>query len=160
ASLGVPVPMMSGRGLGHTGGTLDKLASIPGFRTDLTLAECTAQLERIGCALIGQTDEVAPLDRRLYALRDVTATVEAIPLIASSIMSQKLAEGTDALVLDVKRGRGAFIPDLESALELAETMISIGTAHVREVVALHTAMDRPLGFAVGNALEMEEALLT
>jgi pyrimidine-nucleoside phosphorylase len=158
ASLGVIVPMMSGRGLGHTGGTVDKLESIPGFRTALTLQEYRAQLERIGCALIAQTDEVAPLDRRLYALRDVTGTVEAIPLIASSIMSKKLAEGIDALVLDIKVGNGAFIPESARAEALARTMIGIGRAHGREVVALETAMDRPLGYAVGNALEVEEAV--
>ena len=115
ASLGVAVPMMSGRGLGHTGGTLDKLESIPGFRTDLSLDEATRQLERLGCALIGQTREIAPADRRLYALRDATATVESIPLIAASIMSKKLAEGLTGLVLDIKRGSGAFLPDLEAA---------------------------------------------
>lgn len=158
ASLGVPVPMMSGRGLGHTGGTLDKLETIPGFRTNLTLSEYRAQLRRLGCAMIGQTEEIAPLDRRLYALRDVTATVESIPLIASSIMSKKLAEGIDALVLDVKRGNGAFLPEFDRAVELARTMIEIGRRHGREVVALITAMDRPLGYAVGNALEMEEAI--
>ena len=120
--------MMSGRGLGHTGGTLDKLETIPGFRTNLTLSEYRAQLRSLGCAMIGQTEEIAPLDRRLYALRDVTGTVESIPLIASSIMSKKLAEGIDALVLDVKRGSGAFLPEFDRAVELARTMIEIGAA--------------------------------
>jgi pyrimidine-nucleoside phosphorylase len=159
ASLGVIVPMMSGRGLGHSGGTVDKLESIPGFRTDLDLDAYRGQLDRIGCALIAQTAELAPLDRRLYALRDVTATVEAIPLIASSIMSKKLAEGIDALVLDVKQGNGAFLPEPERADALARTMIEIGARHGKRVVALVTAMDRPLGFSVGNALEVEEAVL-
>ena len=159
AALGVPVPMMSGRGLGHTGGTVDKLETIPGFRTNLSLSEFVRQLERIGCALIAQTDEIAPLDRRLYALRDVTATVESIPLIASSIMSKKLAEGIDALVLDVKLGNGAFLPEPERAEALARTMISIGHERGRDIVALVTAMDRPLGYAIGNALEVEEAVL-
>lgn len=158
ASLGVPVPMMSGRGLGHTGGTVDKLESIPGFRTNLSLKEYRAQIERIGCALIAQTDEIAPLDRRLYALRDATATIESIPLIASSIMSKKLAEGIDALVLDVKVGNGAFIPEQERADLLARTMIGIGEAYGKRVVALQTAMDRPLGVAIGNALEVVESI--
>ncbi|HUF49707.1 MAG TPA: thymidine phosphorylase [Longimicrobiales bacterium] len=160
AALGVPVPMMSGRGLGHTGGTLDKLESIPGFRTDLSLAEYHAQMARVGCALIGQTAEIVPLDRRLYALRDVTGTVESIPLVASSIMSKKIAEGIDALVLDVKVGSGAFLPDMRHAAQLAHTMMRLGAAHGKQVVALLTAMDRPLGYAVGNALEIEECVLT
>ena len=160
ATLGVPVPMMSGRGLGHTGGTVDKLESIPGFRTELTLQQFRKQLEKIGCALITQTNEIVPLDRKLYALRDVTGTVESVPLIASSIMSKKIAEGIDGLVLDIKRGNGAFLPALDQALALAQTMIGIGAAHGREVVALLTAMDRPLGHAIGNALEMEEAIFT
>lgn len=160
ASLGVQVPMMSGRGLGHTTGTVDKLESIPGFRTDLSLEAFQAQVQRIGCALIGQTDRIAPLDGRLYALRDVTATIESVPLIASSIMSKKLAEGIDGLVLDVKRGGGAFLQDLDSALSLAQTMIDIGTAHDRPVVVLVSAMDRPLGRAVGNAVETAEAIET
>jgi pyrimidine-nucleoside phosphorylase len=159
ASLGVPVPMMSGRGLGHSGGTVDKLESIPGFRTDLSIAEHHAQLERIGCAMITQTDEVAPLDRRLYALRDVTGTVESIPLIASSIMSKEMAEGIDALVLDVKLGNGAFMSERADATELAKTMIDIGATYGKTVVAVLTAMDRPLGYAVGNALEVEESVL-
>jgi pyrimidine-nucleoside phosphorylase len=158
AVLGVPVPMMSGRGLGHTGGTVDKLETIPGFRTGLSLDEYRTQMERLGCALIAQTSEVAPLDRRLYGLRDVTATVESIPLIASSIMSKKLAEGIDALVLDVKLGNGAFMPDYDRAARLSRTMIGIGAAHGKQVVALLTAMDRPLGHAIGNALEIEECV--
>ncbi len=159
ASLGVAVPMMSGRGLGHTGGTLDKLEAIPGFRTDLSLADATKLLERLGCALIGQTAEIAPADRRLYALRDATATVESIPLISASIMSKKLAEGLTGLVLDVKRGAGAFLPELERGLTLAKTMIELGADYGCPVIALLTAMDRPLGRACGNALEVEEAIM-
>ncbi|HEY5940972.1 MAG TPA: thymidine phosphorylase [Gemmatimonadales bacterium] len=158
ASCGVAVPMMSGRGLGHTGGTLDKLESIAGFRTGLTLAETRAQIERLGCAMIGQTPEIAPADKRLYALRDVTGTVESIPLIAASIMSKKLAEGLNGLVLDVKTGSGAFLPEPKRALDLAQTMIGLGEAHGCPTVALLTAMDRPLGRACGNALEVEEAI--
>src|SRR5205809_481579 len=159
AACGVAVPMMSGRGLGHTGGTLDKLEAIPGFRTGLSLAEAKAQVLKLGCAMIGQTPEIAPADRRIYALRDVTGTVEAIPLIAASIMSKKLAEGLNALVLDVKRGSGAFLPKLEQSLELARTMIALGEDRSCPTVALLTAMDRPLGRACGNALETEEAIL-
>jgi pyrimidine-nucleoside phosphorylase len=159
ASLGVAVPMMSGRGLGHTGGTLDKLESIPGFRTDLTLAEAKQRLETLNCALLGQTAQIAPADRKMYALRDATGTVESIPLIAASIMSKKLAEGLTGLVLDVKRGSGAFLPELERGLELARTMIELGADHDTPVVALLTAMDRPLGRACGNALEVEESIL-
>jgi pyrimidine-nucleoside phosphorylase len=158
ASCGVAVPMMSGRGLGHTGGTLDKLESIPGFRTNLTLRETKAQIERLGCAMLGQTPEIAPADKRLYALRDVTATVESIPLISASIMSKKLAEGLNGLVLDVKTGSGAFLTDLSKSIELARTMIGLGEARGCPTVALLTAMDRPLGRACGNALEMEEAI--
>jgi pyrimidine-nucleoside phosphorylase len=158
ASLGGAVPMMSGRGLGHTGGTLDKLESIPGFRTRLTLTETRTQIERIGCALIGQSEEIAPADRRLYALRDATATVESIPLIAASIMSKKLAEGLTGLVLDIKRGSGAFMPQVERGLELAQAMCALGHEHGLPVVALLTAMDRPLGRACGNSLELEEAI--
>ena len=160
ASLGVAVPMMSGRGLGHTGGTLDKLESIPGFRTTLSLADATRQIERIGCAMLGQSAEIAPADRKMYALRDATSTVESIPLIAASIMSKKLAEGLTGLVLDVKRGSGAFLPELERGLELAHTMIDLGADRGCPVVALVTAMDRPLGRACGNALEVEEAIHT
>ena len=158
ASCGVAVPMMSGRGLGHTGGTLDKLEAIAGFRTGLGLREAEAQVRRLGCAMLGQTEEIAPADKRLYALRDVTATVESIPLISASIMSKKLAEGLDGLVLDVKAGSGAFLPELDRSLDLARTMIALGEARGCKVVALLTAMDRPLGRACGNALEVEESI--
>ena len=158
ASAGLAVPMMSGRGLGHTGGTLDKLESIPGFRADLSLAEARAQLERVHCVMMGQTKEIAPADRKMYALRSATATVDSIPLIAASIMSKKLAEGLDGLVLDVKRGSGSFVTTLEDELRLAKEMIGIGHSHDCPTVALLTAMDRPLGRAVGNALEIEEAI--
>ena len=157
ASCGVAVPLLSGRGLGHTGGTLDKLESIPGFRTSLSLSEARAQIDRLGCAMLGQTPEIAPADKRLYALRDVTATVESIPLIAASIMSKKLAEGLHGLVLDVKTGSGAFLTEIARAIELARTMIGLETRGC-PTVALLTAMDRPLGRACGNALEVEEAI--
>jgi pyrimidine-nucleoside phosphorylase len=158
AACGVAVPMMSGRGLGHTGGTLDKLESIPGFDTRLSLAEAKKQVERLGCVLIGQTGEIAPADKKLYALRDATATVEAIPLIAASIMSKKLAEGLNGLVLDVKTGAGAFMPQLDRALTLAKTMVAIGGRCGCPTIALMTNMDHPLGVACGNALEVEESL--
>jgi len=159
ACCGAAVPMMSGRGLGHTGGTLDKLESIPGFSTQMSLADATAQVRKLGCALFGQTPEIAPVDRRLYALRDVTGTVPSVPLIAASIMSKKLAEGLDALVLDVKAGSGAFLPGEADAIHLARTMIALGEASGVRTVALVTAMDRPLGHACGNALEVEECIL-
>jgi pyrimidine-nucleoside phosphorylase len=158
ASAGVIVPMISGRGLGHTGGTVDKLEAIPGFRTDLPLAQARAQLEQIGCVMLSQSAEIAPADRRIYALRDATATVESLPLIAASIMSKKLAEGLSGLVLDVKQGSGAFMPDVARGIELVECMIGLGRAHGVPVVALMTAMDQPLGRACGNALETEEAI--
>jgi len=160
AAAGVIVPMMSGRALGHTGGTLDKLESIPGFRTDLTVEQAQAQLSEIGLVFIGQSDRVAPADGKLYALRDVTATVESIALIASSIMSKKLAEGLDALVLDVKVGSGAFIKKQVDARRLAQMMVGIGRRVDKRVQALITDMNQPLGYAVGNALEVMEVSQT
>ncbi len=158
AACGVPVPMMSGRGLGHTGGTLDKLESIPGFRTNLSLMEYKKVLADIGLAMIGQTAEIAPADKKMYALRDVTGTVESIPLIAGSIMSKKIAEGIDALVLDVKTGRGAFMQSEEEAIKLAQTLLQVGAHFGKKSVALLTDMSQPLGFAVGNWLEVEECI--
>jgi len=157
AELGLCVPMMSGRGLGHTAGTLDKLEAIPGFRTDLTLDEFRSVLGTTGVAMMGQTEEIAPLDRRLYALRDATATVPSIPLIATSILSKKLAEDLEGLVLDVKTGAGAFLPETGASLDLARTMVSLAESRGVRTAALVTAMDRPLGRAVGNGLETQEA---
>jgi len=158
AALGVPVPMMSGRGLGHTGGTLDKLESIRGFRTRLSLDEFRAQMVDLRCALIGQTDEVAPADRTLYALRDVTATVESLPLICASILSKKIAEGIDALVLDVKTGSGAFMAREDDARALADALVGLAERSGLRVAALLTQMDVPLGRTIGNALEVRECV--
>jgi pyrimidine-nucleoside phosphorylase len=158
AACGAVVPMMSGRGLGHTGGTLDKLESIPGLRTSLDPGAFRAQLERVGCAIVGQTDRIAPADKVLYALRDVTATIDSVPLITASIMSKKIAEGVGALVLDVKSGAGAFMSAEEDARALAQAMVSAGGRAGLRVEALITSMDAPLGRAVGNALEVAESL--
>jgi pyrimidine-nucleoside phosphorylase len=160
AACGASVPMMSGRGLGHTGGTLDKLESIPGFRTALSLDELRAAVRRVGCALIGQTSEIAPADRTLYALRDVTATVESIPLISASIMSKKIAEGIGGLVLDVKTGSGAFMKTLDDSRALARSLVDIGEANGVRTEALITSMDAPLGRAIGNANEVVESIET
>ncbi|MGD8428019.1 MAG: thymidine phosphorylase [Balneolaceae bacterium] len=158
ASCGVPVPMISGRGLGHTGGTLDKLESIPGFKVDISLEQYRRVLSECRMVMAGQTEEIAPADKRLYALRDVTATVESIPLIAGSIMSKKLAEGIDALVLDVKFGSGAFMKRPEDARKLAEALVAIGEDFGKETVAYLTNMNQPLGYKIGNWLEVEEAM--
>jgi thymidine phosphorylase len=158
ASFGVAVPQLSGRGLGHTGGTLDKLESIPGWRADLTVAEMTAQLRDVGGVVCAAGASLAPADKKLYALRDITGTVESIPLIASSIMSKKIAEGTAALVLDVKFGSGAFLPEIERSRELARTMVRLGEDAGVRTTALLTSMETPLGLAIGNANEVRESL--
>ena len=160
AACGAYVPMMSGRGLGHTGGTLDKLEAIPGFRTGLSLSELRRALSEVGCAMIGQTEEIAPADKKLYALRDVTGTVESIPLICASIMSKKIAEGIGGLVLDVKTGSGAFMKTLPDSRRLAETLVAIGRASGVQTEALITNMEAPLGRMVGNSLEMIESIET
>ena len=158
AACGVADPMLSGRGLGHTGGTLDKLESIPGFEVNLGRERMLDVLREVGCVICAAGEDLAPADRKLYALRDVTGTVESIPLIASSIMSKKIAEGTSALVLDVKVGSGAFLPDIDRARELARTMVKLGDAHDVKTTALLTRMDVPLGKTIGNAIEVEESL--
>src|SRR5512138_2364610 len=158
AACGAAVPQLSGRGLGHTGGTLDKLVSIPGWRATLTNDEFLAQLRDVGAVICAAGEGLAPADRKLYALRDVTGTVEAIPLIASSIMSKKIAEGTGALVLDVKVGSGAFMKSAGDARELARTMVELGRAHGVNTVALLTDMNTPLGRAIGNAVEVTESV--
>lgn len=160
ASCGVKVAKMSGRGLGHTGGTIDKLESIDGFDVSLKEADFIKQVNEIGCALISQTSELAPADKKIYALRDITATVESIPLIAASIMSKKLASGVDKIVIDVKVGEDAFMKDIESARELAKLMVKIGKNKGKEVVCVLTNMEQPLGNYIGNALEVHEAIQT
>ena len=158
AAAGVPVPMMSGRGLGHTGGTLDKLETIPGFQTRLTADEFRREIESVGYGMMGQTEQIVPADRKMYALRDVTGTVPSLPLICSSIISKKKAEGADALVLDVKVGKGAFFTDPQITRRLAEELVWLGNALSLRTVALLTGMDEPLGRAVGNWLETREAI--
>ncbi len=158
AAAGVSVPMLSGRGLGHTGGTLDKLESIPGFQVDISLERYAEIVKEIGVCLIGQTKEVAPADKKLYALRDVTSTVESIPLITGSILSKKLAEGIDGLVFDVKTGSGAFMKTFEDSMKLAQNLVDIGGMMGKDVVALITDMDQPLGYCIGNTLEMLESI--
>jgi pyrimidine-nucleoside phosphorylase len=158
AACGVAVPMISGRGLGHTGGTLDKLEAIPGYRVELGAKRFERVVREVGASMIGQSAELAPADRRIYALRDVTATVECIPLIVASILSKKLAEGIDGLVLDVKVGQGAFMKDLKSARALARALVRVGSAAGKRVVALLTAMDAPIGRTIGNGLETREAI--
>jgi pyrimidine-nucleoside phosphorylase len=158
AACGLKVPMMSGRGLGHTGGTLDKLEAIPGFRVQLSVPEFRAILQKVGCAMIGQTPQVVPADRKLYALRDVTGTVECIPLICASIMSKKLADGLDSLVLDVKFGKGAFMKTKDRARALAQAMVDVGRTGGKPVRALLTAMDQPLGRAAGHTTEVIESI--
>ncbi len=160
ASMGYPVAKMSGRSLGHTGGTIDKLESIPGFKTSMKDEEFIKQHKEIGIATVGPTEDLVPADKKIYALRDVTGTVDSIPLIASSVMSKKIASGSDVIILDVKVGKGAFIKDINSARELAKIMVGIGKGFGKRIVAVLSQMDQPLGFAVGNSLEIVEAIET